>query len=303
MTTESAKPSPDSHTRTEVIAREPVECLAGILDIEQPTVSGLVPPLWHWLYLLDRWPQRDLGPDGHPTSGIPAPPERGLRRMFAGGRVQTYRLLQLGRTATRAVRVTKKTEKHGRTGPLTFVTVRHEISQDGRLAIVEEQDIVYRAAGTNALPSTASAGPAPLPNGPHLLLEVTETLLFRFSAVTYNAHRIHYDRRWAEREGYDDLVVHGPLQVLMMGELLRRTGVAQVGHELAFRLIAPMVGPQSLIAAAGEWGLAAGAQIRDATGRVTAASVLTPLPPPPPHAEEPAPGGSLSSGVRSVPEV
>ncbi|GAB3881316.1 HTD2 family dehydratase [Terrabacter terrigena] len=267
----------DTQSRTELIAHEPVEALAGLLDVGLPDPRGWVPPLWHWLYLLDRRPQGHLGPDGHPSSGIPAPPGPGLRRMFAGGRIQTYRLLEIGRPATRTVRVAKTSTRQGRSGPLTFVTVRHEISQDEETAIIEEQDIVYRAADTGSLPTGPGAQVAPLAGEPKLSLAVTESLLFRFSALTYNAHRIHYDHRWAQREGYEDLVVHGPLQALMMGELLRRNGVQQVGREFAFRLVAPLVGPQTIVATAGEQGLGAGAQIRDVSGRVTAASTLGPL--------------------------
>ncbi|WP_404386411.1 mesaconyl-C4 CoA hydratase [Knoellia locipacati] len=263
-------------TRTEVIANEPAESLAALLDIEQPGMGVLVPPLWHWTYLLDRRRQAELGPDGHPSSGFPAPAAPGMRRMFAGGRVETHALLRIGAPATRAVLVASTTEKRGRSGPLTFVTVRHEITQDDQLCIVEEQDIVYRAPGAGSLPVTDQSVSAPVPVGLHLTLDVDETLLFRFSAVTWNAHRIHYDREWARHEGYDDLVVHGPLQALMMGEFLRRSGTDLVGREFAFRLVAPMVGPQPLVLALDQSGQ--GAEARDLTGRVTATSTTRPLP-------------------------
>jgi 3-methylfumaryl-CoA hydratase len=258
--------------REEVIAPEPVEALAGLLDIEVPD-DGEVPELWHWVHLLERRPTRDLGPDGHPTSGIPAPPGPGMRRMFAGGRVDTIRRLRIGEPATRTTWIASEVEKQGRTGPLRFVTVRHETSQ-GELAIVEEQDIVYRAPG-GALPSSTGHG---LPSrADSLALDVDERLLFRFSALTYNAHRIHYDRRWCRQEGYDDLVVHGPLQALMMGELARRNGVPLVGRRFGYRLVSPMVGPQTMHVLGSPDGLAAGAEVCTADGRQTAVSVLGPV--------------------------
>ena len=257
----------------EVVAPEPVEALAGLLDVEVPD-DDEVPELWHWVHLLERRPTRDLGPDGHPTSGIPAPPGAGMRRMFAGGRVDTHRRLRIGEPATRTTWIADEVEKQGRTGPLRFVTVRHQISQGGEVAIVEEQDIVYRAPG-GALPSSSGEGlPA---RATSLSLEVDERLLFRFSALTYNAHRIHYDRGWCRREGYDDLVVHGPLQALMMGELARRNGVPLVGRRFGYRLVSPMTGPQTMHVLAGARGLGHGgevftAEVRTADGRQTAVS-------------------------------
>jgi 3-methylfumaryl-CoA hydratase len=263
--------------RREVLAPEAAEALAGMLDIDVPQGQCL-PPLWHWIYLLDRRPQRDLGPDGHPVSGIPAPPGPGRRRMFAGGRVRHHRPLRLRHEATRTTWVASTTEKVGRSGPLTFVTVRNEILQDGRLAIEDEQDLVYRAPEStlSALVTPDDSSPA---TPPTLTLEVDATLLFRFSALTYNAHRIHYDHEFARKEGYDDLVVHGPLQALMMGELFRRNGLELVGRDYSYRLVAPMIGPQRMTVTASQDGLGAGAETRDAAGTVTAVSRLSPASP------------------------
>jgi 3-methylfumaryl-CoA hydratase len=232
-----------------------------------------VPPLWHWTYLLDRRRESELGPDGHPTSGIPAPPGPGRRRMFAGGRVTTYRPLVIGRPATKVTSIASTVEKEGRTGPLTFVTVLQEITQDGQLAIREEQDIVYRAPGTGKLPP-APQPPAP-PAGPTLSLAVDERMLFRFSALTYNAHRIHYDLGWVAEEGYDGLVIHGPLQALLMGDHQRRQGIDLLGATYGYRLVSPMVGPQTFTVVPGPDGLEHGAESRSATGAVCAVSTLT----------------------------
>jgi 3-methylfumaryl-CoA hydratase len=255
--------------REEVIAAEPVVALAGLLDVDVPD-DGDVPELWHCVHLLERRPTRDLGPDGHPTSGIPAPPEPGMARMFAGGRVDTHRRLRIGAPASRTTWIASEVEKHGRSGALRFVTVRHEIRQD-ELAIVEEQDIVYRVpVGTLA----SSPGDGLPDRTPSLALDVDERLLFRFSALTYNAHRIHYDLGWCRQEGYDDVVVHGPLQALMMGELARRSGVSLVGRRFGYRMVAPMVGPQAMHVLTSPDGPAAGAEVRTADGRLTAVSTL-----------------------------
>lgn len=273
MPSATAGGAPERITRTEVLAPEPVEALAAMLDIEVPP-GATVPPLWHWMYLLERRPQRELGPDGHPTTGIPAPPEAGCRRMFAGGRVATREILRLGEEATRSTWVSATREKLGRTGPLTFVTVRHEIHQGGQLAVVEEQDVVYRASCSALPPRTELPPEPPAPRQPFLTLEVDSRVLFRFSALTYNAHRIHYDHEWVHLEGYDDLVVHGPLQALLMGDLARRHGVSLLGKCFSYRLVSPMTGPQQLTVMAAENGLEHGCETRSARGAVTAISTL-----------------------------
>lgn len=274
----NAAPAGGHVRRTEVLAEEPAESLAALLDIERP-LPGRVPPLWHWLYLLPRPAQSALGPDGHPRTGVPAPPAPGQRRMFAGGRVRTLDLLRIGEPATRTTRVMRTAKKAGRSGPLTFVTVRTEIAQEGTTAVVEEQDIVYRAPAGGSTPpqplrTVPAEGARDADDRPRLRLEVSEALLFRFSALTYNAHRIHYDRAWAAHEGYHDLVVHGPLQALAMGELMRRNGVDLVGSRFAYRLVRPMIGPQTLHAEAADDGLATGARVRTTAGEVTALAVL-----------------------------
>jgi 3-methylfumaryl-CoA hydratase len=265
---------PETSTRTELITLEPAEALAGMLDIDAPSAGDELPALWHWIYLLERRRQSDLGPDGHPRHGIPAPPGPGRLRMFAGGRVSMHTPLRFRQPATRTTRVIRTAEKEGKSGPLTFVTVRSDIEQGGRLAIADEQDIVYRAPGST-LPAKSNTAETPAPMG-SLALDVDSVVLFRFSALTYNAHRIHYDSAYAAQEGYPGLVVHGPLQALMMGELIRRSGVPLVGQEFAYRLVAPMFGEQRLTAALNPEETGVSAQVRDATGRVTATSTLRP---------------------------
>jgi 3-methylfumaryl-CoA hydratase len=269
--------SDDTVVRTELIVEGPSEALANMLGTD--VAVDALPPLWHWIYLLDKRPHADLGPDGHPTFGIPAPPGPGRRRMFAGGRVSTFAPLRFGQPATRTTWVAQIREKEGSSGPLTFVTVRNEYSQGGRTAIVDDYDIVYRTPAS-ALPVAAGTlqdQPPVATRKPALTLTADEAMLFRFSALTYNAHRIHYDHNWVRQEGYGDLVVHGPLQALMMGELVRRCGDGLVGRGFAYRLVAPMIGPQTFVVFAGEDGVNAGAEVQDVHGNVTAVCTLGPV--------------------------
>jgi 3-methylfumaryl-CoA hydratase len=257
--------------RSEWLVPGPAEALAGLLDVPLPDLDadGL-PPLWHWVYLLERPPQAILGEDGHPaTGGIPSPPAPGLRRMFAGGRVTTHGPLRVGRPATRRSAVVSETAKQGRAGRLTFVTVSHEISQDGRVVVAEEQDIVYREPVDQPLPVKA---PEDQETG-GWEITVDPVLLFRFSALTYNGHRIHYDRGYARAEGYPGLVVHGPLQALAMAEAARR-------HEpttrFAYRLVSPLFDDQGMVVRATRDGEEIRTAVHDRAGRTTAIGTAGP---------------------------
>lgn len=259
--------------RTEIVAAEPTESLAAMLGIEMPHGLGdRVPPLWHWTYLLERSAQDVLGEDGHPLVGIPAPPAPDRRRMFAGGRVTTHSLLEIGKAATKVTSIANSVDKEGRSGSLTFVTVLQEIFQNGQLVISEEQDIVYRESGTGSLPVAAASEPPA--EGPTLELDVDERTLFRFSALTYNTHRIHFDVEWCRKEGYDGLVIHGPLLAFMMGEHMRREGIDLVGKTFGYRFVSPMTGTQKFSVVPATDGLASGAQARSAAGTVCAISTL-----------------------------
>lgn len=255
-----------------------VAALAGLLDLEEET-DGRLPELWHWTHLLEAPPQRALGADGHPLQGVPAPPGPGRKRMFAGGRVRSHRRLEVDALAERTTTLVDSVTKQGRTGSLTFVTVRHTWTQGGEPCVVEENDIVYRDAASSlqVTPGTLELTGPDVGDGPAVRVVADETFLFRFSALTYNAHRIHYDAGWARHEGYPGLVVHGPLQALLMGELYRRHGGGLVGRELGYRLQAPMVGTQPVTAVAGPEGLEHGAQVLDGFGNVTAVATVTPL--------------------------
>jgi len=205
-------------------------------------VGATLPPLWQWLYF-NEWPSTaELGPDGHPLEGQFLPPIPARRRMFAGGRVTMTAPLTLGTLTERTSRVTAVKVKAGRTGELLFVTVRHEYGADGKIAVAEEQDIVYRSdsgvpAAMERVSEPLAESPAPWTTRPI----TTATLLFRFSALTANAHRIHYDEPYATAvEGYPALVVHGPLLAVYMAELVRSRvpGRATIGFQ--FRLNKPV---------------------------------------------------------------
>jgi 3-methylfumaryl-CoA hydratase len=264
---------------TELITPGPAEALAGLLGVPLPG-PGL-PLLWHWVYLLDRPPQAILGADGHPArDAIPTPPGPGLRRMFAGGRVSQHGPLRTGAEATRRTWQASSALKRGRSGPLHFVTVRSEIGQDGQIVITEEQDLVYRepARDTNPAPAPAPQSQPP-PAGPDdWPVEVNPVLLFRFSALTYNAHRIHYDRDYARAEGYPGLLVHGPLQALLMAELARCQTTLPALCDYAYRLVAPLFDEQGLIVSASAEADTVRVTARDSAGRTTATGVISERP-------------------------
>lgn len=267
---------------TELITPGPAEALAGLLGVTGGSF-GAMPLLWHWVYLLDRPATASLGADGHQVhGGMPVPPGPGLRRMFAGGRAWRHGALRAGAEATRRTWQASAVVKQGRTGPLHFVTVRTEISQGGAVVVSEEQDLVYRepvpADGGGPAPVAADLPvppvPAPsVPAGPgDWAVEVDPVLLFRYSALTYNAHRIHYDRDYARAEGYPGLLVHGPLQALLMAELARRTGPGPAAY--SYRLVSPLSDGQGLVVSAAPDGDTVRTSCRDAAGRVTATGVI-----------------------------
>ncbi len=232
--------------RTESVADEmavaPVRAALATLDDTETrlAVGDALPPVWQWFYFLPTTVQSGLGPDGHPNRGGFMPPMEMPRRMFAGARMHFHRPLILGRPARRDAVIRDVTEKPGRTGPLGFVTVAYSFVQDGAVCIEEEQDIVYREPGA----LVPRPDPRPLPpiaaGVQARTITPDPTLLFRFSALTFNAHRIHYDRPYATHvEGYPGLVVHGPLTAILLMELVRQTADRPVAR-FEFRGRAPL---------------------------------------------------------------
>jgi 3-methylfumaryl-CoA hydratase len=270
--------------RTEMLLPEPAHALGGLLGVPVPNLAqdeGL-PLLWHWVYLLDRPAQAELGPDGHPLRGtIAAFPALGRRRMWAGGRIRTSGPLRCGEPATKRSRVLSVREKQGRSGPLTFIVVEHQILQRGQVVIDEQQDIVYREAASSAsqLPAPAEDGPAAQPADGDWVIEISPSFLFRFSALTYNAHRIHYDRDYATQvEGYPGLLTHGPLQALAMAEAARAAGChgdrSDGRQQFHYRLTSPLFDHQGMVVSAASDQEALATAVRDIRGRRTATGIL-----------------------------
>ena len=242
---------------SELIQRGPAEALAGLLGVPLP--ADALPLCWHWVYLLDRPAQADLGPDGHPVS-----PQPGRRRMWAGGRVRSVAPLRFDEPAARRTTVLAGEDKQGRSGRLTFVTIGHQVFQRDELVVDERQDLVYRDPATE--PLSLEDGNEAASEAGDWSIDVTPPLLFRFSALTYNGHRIHYDRDYArDVEGYPGLVTHGPLQALAMAEAARARGRRPTMSE--YRLVAPLFDHQGLVAT--------GETVRDLSGRQTARATLT----------------------------
>jgi len=245
---------PEPATDKDPLLPGPAAALSNLLDLPGTAAESgdPLPPLWQWLYFLQWVPQQGLGPDGHLRDARNLPPIPDRRRMFAGGRCEVTEPLRLGEPAERTSSLAAVTPKHGRSGELLFVTERQEFRQHGRLCMMEEQDIVYRSGNGNAPrdPATLDISAVPEAEGQwQLRLRPTETLLFRFSALTANAHRIHYDTPYArDVEGYPGLVVHGPLLALLILELVRRNAPRRQVRSLSYRLHRPaFVGEHLLV--------------------------------------------------------
>ncbi|HEY3460274.1 MAG TPA: MaoC family dehydratase N-terminal domain-containing protein, partial [Casimicrobiaceae bacterium] len=197
----------------------------------------------HWCLAQPVFPMSMLGPDGHPTRGGFLPPVPLPRRMWAGGRLTLEAPLCVGDTATRASQIVDIVTKEGRSGPLVFVVVRHTVRTDAGVAIVEEHDIVYRDAASAAIATSPPA--APVDAAWTHEIEPDPVLLFRYSALTFNSHRIHYDRRYVtDVEGYPGLVVHGPLIATLLVDLLRRARPHARVSRFTFRAVSPLFDTQ-----------------------------------------------------------
>ena len=232
-----------TETHHDDITAAPVRGLAATLDRDDaPPVPGTeLPPLWHWLYFLPQARQSEIGPDGHARRGGFLPPVPLPRRMWAGGRLewQADNPLRVGDAVRRVSRIESVTHKSGRSGELLFVLVRHELHNAKGLALSEEHDIVYRSA---AQPGEAQAKPVAAQTGAAWQRSITpdDVLLFRYSALTFNGHRIHYDRQYVTQvEGYPGLIVHGPLIATLLVDLLRRERREAFIKSFSFKAVRP----------------------------------------------------------------
>lgn len=231
-----------SERLTEMVAAMPVTAMAATLDRDDPpAVQGTaLPPLWHWMLFNPAARQSVLGPDGHPARGEFLPPVELPRRMWAGGRLNFVRPLRVGELATKTSRITEISAKSGRSGELVFVTVQHEIAVGQEVALTEEHDIVYREA---ARPGAVAPPPQAAPSDAAFERTIVPdpVLLFRYSALTFNGHRIHYDRSYVTGvEGYPGLIVHGPLIATLLLDLLRRNLPAAEVRSFSFRAVRPL---------------------------------------------------------------
>lgn len=226
----------------DVVADGPVRGLIATLQSRAvaPQPGDPAPLLAHWLYCLPYTPLADAGPDGHPRRGATTPPDAPPRRMWAGSEIAFHRPLRIGATIRRRSTVAELAEKQGRSGRLLFVTIDHALSDGDGPVLNDRQQIVYRDLPP---PDARPQPPEPAPAAPQWQrrIDPDPVLLFRYSALTFNSHRIHYDRSYATGvEGYPGLVVHGPLvATLMLHELVARHPTSDVAS-YSFRAVRPI---------------------------------------------------------------
>lgn len=263
-----------TETVDDVIDPGRAQALHATLDLPgaPPGPGDPLPPLWHWLYFWSTHPASILGPDGHPERGGFLPPIEFPRRMWAGSRITFPQPLPVGSTVRKQSVIADVRMRQGRSGPLAFVTVRNEISAVGKVCIVDEHEIVYRAPpapGAAAQPGQ----PAPRQGVWQRRRRADPVLLFRYSALTFNGHRIHYDRPYAtEVEGYPGLVVHGPLLATLMVELAREHNARADITAFEFRAHRPIFdgAPFTVCGAPSGDGSSAELWVADAAGAVAA---------------------------------
>lgn len=235
----------------ECLATEPARRLAAIFDRSNTAMNegDLLPPMWQWLYFLPAVRQSELGTDGHPRRGGFLPPVPLPRRMFAGGRATFHMPLHIGESVSRRAMVADVRSRKGRSGSLIFVTIAYEYRIQDEVAAVEEQDVVYTGVPREAARDEHAAAIPDLPW--RHSFRVDPVLLFRFSAVTFNAHRIHFDRPYStDVEGYPGLVIHGPLLALQLLELLRHHSERAV-RNFSFRARAPLFDDNEVVLVGG----------------------------------------------------
>jgi len=231
-----------SETVTDTVTPTPYAALSATFDRdpERPSTGTPLPALWHWLYFLPLHKRSEIGPDGHAKRGGFLPPVTLPRRMWAGSQFEFHAPIRVGDTIARTSTIHDVTEKAGRTGPLVFVKVRHEIAGPQGPALADEHDIVYRdlPKPDDPAPSPRSA---PVQSMWRREIRPDPVLLFRYSALTYNSHRIHYDHPYVTKvEGYPGLVVHGPLlATLLLDLLVREQPRATIAH-FEFRAVRPV---------------------------------------------------------------
>jgi itaconyl-CoA hydratase/mesaconyl-C4 CoA hydratase len=228
----------------DLLSRNLVKRIAATFGEATPADGEPLPPLWQWCFFQEPVFESQLGSDGHPARGGFLPPADNRNRMWAGGRLEFIAPLTVGAEALRLSTILNIEEKHGRTGSLLFVTVRHDYSQNGLLCVREEQDIVYREPN----PPRLNSGEAPESGDWSETVSPTPTLLFRYSAVTFNGHRIHYDYPYVtDTEGYPGLVVHGPMIATFNLRAFIRANPDKPVRHFAYRGVRPLTLPTPFI--------------------------------------------------------
>lgn len=230
-----------TQTLSDAVSPTPARAMAATLSrdpAESFATGAELPPLWTWLYFLPLAPMGEVGPDGHPKRGGFLPPIELPRRMWAGSRCQFHAPVRIGDTVSKTSTIVKIAEKTGNAGTLTFVTVRHETSAMGLLAMTEEQDLVFMDIAPVWQPPAPTLLPQCVWSEP---VAVDPVFLFRFSALTFNGHRIHYDRTYAmEVEKYPGLVVHGPAQAILLFDAAARRYPDRRPASFTFRGVRPL---------------------------------------------------------------
>lgn len=233
-----------SETLEDIATATPYAALSATLDrphTTRPASGTPLPYLWHWLYFLPIHAQSEIGPDGHARRGGFLPPVSLPRRMWAGSDFEFHEPVRVGDTLARTSTIVDVNEKTGRTGSLVFVKVRHELRRNGSadVALTEHHNIVYRAAPA---PDDVAPPPqaAPVAFAWERRIVADDVLLFRYSALTFNGHRIHYDRKYVtEVEGYPGLIVHGPLIATLLMDLLHRHMPGAAVRKFEFKAVRP----------------------------------------------------------------
>ncbi len=231
-----------TETTSDLVTSVPVAAMSATLDRNDPApkTGDALPPLWHWLYFLPRPIRSAIGPDGHAERGGFLPPVALPRRMWAGGRLAWHAPIRIGDALERVSRIESVSKKSGKSGDLVFVLVKHALSNHAGLVLTEEHDIVYREAPESGA-NTATPPRAPTDEAWSERIMPDDVLLFRYSALTFNAHRIHYDHRYVtEVEGYPGLVVHGPLIATLLVELVRKHLPDATLTGFSFRAVSPL---------------------------------------------------------------
>ncbi len=262
----------------EIITPAQVNRLAATLDEPAPDYGegDRLPPLWHWVFTIKPVPQSGLGEDGHPRRGGFLPPVTLPRRLFAGMKVNFLQPLIIGHETGRESEVIDITEKSGASGDLVFVRIRNSFKQRGNLCVVEEQDIVYRDKGAPVALPDVKPFAEPGANTWSHELTVDAGMLFRFSAVTFNSHKIHYDRTYAATgEGYPALVVHAPLVAMLLLQLVREHTDKDI-NRFEYRALAPLFDDQPVrLSATAEGADTISMQVQRSDGEIAARASVT----------------------------